>query len=165
MNKQINEAIKLAVEIILGGAFIAVIALFGYVSNTGYNTYATNKAEIQVLKDAKDMNEYSDIVVNGVDVVDIIVTLSWDNRFIIDHGTANDRYVFPSIFDLSPEDTYIRVKNSLLAEGYKASNILGTKQRTKEALTKLLDVDIQSNYKSTLLYKSGTVIGIKFTKG
>lgn len=91
MNREVNEAIRMTVEIILTAALILVVSLCAYFANSA-EFYMDRDAAIEAKMSAmSDFYHYNNKMVKGVDVTDCIIThpRQYEFRIIIGEDEFN----------------------------------------------------------------------------
>ena len=91
MNREVNEAIRMTVEILLTAALITVVTMCAYFANSA-EFYMNRDAAIEAKMTAmSDFYHYNNKMVKGSDITDCIITYprQYDFRIIIGDQTFN----------------------------------------------------------------------------
>lgn len=147
MDREISEVYKLAIDLILTATVLGIVISFAFVSHTAFSLKNQQDSTNINIQKYSELYEYDNKIVNGSDVVDIILLYTRVYDFEIKDG-PNDKN--PIKFDrIAEEDTGLGLML------WERKNIVDT-----------LGGDIGSDFKSKINFDdTGTyVIGITFTK-
>lgn len=144
MEREVHEALRLGIDLVITATIISIIATFTFLS---YSTYAIKNRQDSVRVNTEtysELYEYNNRAVSGSDVVDIIITYARVFDFEVD---INGRIV-----------TFDGVSES--------KNNIGVKLWSKDNITRELGDSVNGKFKSELLKSSDgeLILGLRFTK-